>query len=325
MMNNLCATLTLIVGGALLVAPDARARTCSGNSDLVGSFAWAGSRSTTTPAPAATTPAPAATSSASSAATTATGSAATPAATITGSATALGALAAGAANAAAFASVGRLYLDGNGALFASADSLSPQLQAGTYTANTDCTIALTITDIFATPGAAGLTPVQASATFEGVIVQNGSEMDLVQTGNTNATLLTLKKTRQFTGCSTDAFVGTFGLSASGVSTLTPVGATDPIISSFNIVGRLVADGSGAFVTDTQGAISPLTARQLKGTYSINTDCTGTGTVVSSDGRTRKIVFVVTAAPTQTGQTAIPGLVIAFSDTGVVGSGQAQQQ
>ena len=313
-MNNLCATLTLIAGGALLVAPDARARTCSGNSDLVGSFAWVGSRSTATP-----TPAPAATGSAT------TTPAATTTAAITGSNTALGALAAGAANTAAFASVGRVYLDGNGALFASADSVSPLLQAGTYTANTDCTISLTVTDIFATPGAAGLTPVQASATFEGVIVQNGSEMDLVQTGNTNATLLTLKKTRQFTGCSTDGFVGTFGLAASGVSTLTPIGATDPVSTPFHIVGRLVADGSGAFVTDSQGALSPLTARQLKGTYSINADCTGSGTVVSSDGKTRKIVFVVTAAPTQTGQTAIPGLVITFSDAGVVGSGQAQQQ
>jgi len=166
------------------------------------------------------------------AATTATTTAvtATPAA-IVGSATPIGTPVAGAANSARFASVGRIFLDGNGAIFAAADSLSPVLQVGAYTANTDCTISVTITDSFATPASAALTPVQASVSFEGVLVQTGAEIDLVQTGTGGGAVLTLRKAKQFTGCTTDGFAGTFGLAAGGVATAAPVGTDAPVTTS----------------------------------------------------------------------------------------------
>src|SRR5207302_1393291 len=122
-MNNFRVTLTFLLGTALLTAPGMQARTCTGASDLLGSFAWAASRATTTPPAAPTTTG-----------STVIAAGVTPA-TITGSNTALGALAAGSANSAAFASVGRVYFDGAGLLWASSDLVTPLQQVGTYTAN----------------------------------------------------------------------------------------------------------------------------------------------------------------------------------------------
>src|SRR5262245_13502507 len=142
-MHKLTGLSTLILGGVLAMAPALQARTCSGNADLLGGYGWIGSRSAAFVAT-------------------------TPVAAINGSATQIGALTAGAANSAAFASVGRVYLDGNGGIFSTSTPLTTLQQVGSYTVNSDCTVSATLTDTFATPGGAGLTPVQASVTFEGV-------------------------------------------------------------------------------------------------------------------------------------------------------------
>jgi hypothetical protein len=170
----------------------------------------------------------------------------------------------------------------------------------------------------------GLTPVAASATFEGVLVQGGNEIDLVQTGTGNGgTLLTLRKARQYAGCSTDGFAGTFGLSAAGVTTTPAVGTTPAVSAPFNTITRLVADGTGAFVQDSAGAVSPLASRRVTGTYTVNLDCTGSGTLIDSAGKVQKINFVIVGSGP--GQGVTSGLLIAFGDKGVVGSGVAQQQ
>src|SRR5260221_2576042 len=143
---------------------------------------------------------------------------ATPVTAINGSTTQVGALTAGAANSAAFASVGRGYLDGAGGIFSTSTPLTPLLQVGAYAVNSDCTVSATFTDTFATPGGAGLTPIQASVTFEGVVVQNANEVDLAQTGVATGTSVTLKKTRQFNGCTNDGLTGTFGLASFAGST-----------------------------------------------------------------------------------------------------------
>src|SRR6266852_2605252 len=43
-MHKLSCLSTLIVGGALAMAPALQARTCSGNADLLGGYGWSGSR-----------------------------------------------------------------------------------------------------------------------------------------------------------------------------------------------------------------------------------------------------------------------------------------
>src|SRR2546425_1221546 len=116
-MTNLSRFRALVLGGALAMAPVLHARTCSGNGDLIGGYGWIGSRAAEFVPVAATAPG-----------------------TNVGSATAIGALAAGAANPGTFASVGRVFLDGNGGVFASATPLAGLTQVGTYSVNPDCTV-----------------------------------------------------------------------------------------------------------------------------------------------------------------------------------------
>lgn len=317
-MSKLTRIGAIILGGALAMVPALQARTCGGNSDVIGSFGWMAVRAPEF-VPTAITP-PATTSSS----TTTTAAASSP---LAGSNTPIGTLAAGAANSAAFASVGRVFLDGNGTVFAGSTPGASLLGVGTYTVNGDCTMSATITDTFATPGGAGTTPVQASATFEGVVVQGGNEIDLTQTGTASGTIVTLRKTRQF--CTIDGIASTFGISATGVSTLATVSTTGIATVStttstpFTIVGRFVADGAGNLIEDNIAIASPLTNRQVTGSYTINLDCTGTATLVGADGKKRNAnLVIVNQGSASNGPQAIE---FAFSDAGVVGSGQAQQQ
>jgi hypothetical protein len=329
-MNSVRSIRVLLVTGALMIVPALQARTCGGTGDVIGSFGWVGMRSVAFVAVPVTPPGTASTTTTTTTTTATTTSPSTP---VVGSATAIGGLVAGSLNPAPFASVGRLYLDGNGGVFASAAPGGAVVQTGSYTVNTDCTIGATLTDAFAptSGGAAGLTPlVQPSATFEGVMVQTGNEIDLTETGAVAGTTITLKKTKQ--NCSVADVFSAFGISASGViagtssTTVTNAGSnnTSTPSTSFSILGRFVSDGNGNLYVDNIGATSPLTKRKISGTYNVNTDCTGTITLITSDGTKRGANFVeVTAGPNLSN--APPALELAFTDTGVVGSGFAQQQ
>jgi hypothetical protein len=291
----------IIMLGGLAIVPTLAARTCSGNGDVVGSFGWLGIR---TPdfVPVAVTP---------------------PGTTAAGSSTAIGALVAGAVNTAAFTSVGRVFLDGNGGVFATSTPGAIQTPAGTYTVNSDCTVSATLTDAFATPGFPGLPPTEASATFEGVVVEAGNEIDLTQTGSSEGTIVTLRKTKQ--SCSNDGLFSAFGISATGLTT-TPsatVGSI-PTTTPFGIVGRFVADGAGNLVEDAMAQASPLSNRQLTGTYTVNMDCTGTATLATADGKKRGANFVIVTQGSDLSN-GPQTLEFAFTDAGVVGSGLAQQQ
>jgi hypothetical protein len=298
-LNGLQRAIFVILGGVMIV-PTLAARTCGSNGDVVGSFGWLGSR-TSDFVPVGVTPP----------------------GTFTGSSTPIGMLVVGAANKAAFTSVGRLFLDGNGGIFASSAVGGIQTPAGTYTVNLDCTVSATLTDVFATQGGAGLTPTQASVTFEGAVVAGGNEIDLTQTGSSTGTMLTLKKTKQ--SCTIDSVFSAYGISATGV-TSTP-GATPGSASTatpFTILGRFVSDGAGNLVTDSVAQASPLSNRKVTGTYTVNTDCTGTATLITADGTKRgaRFVIVTQGSDLTNGPQA---LEFSFSDSGVVGSGLAQQQ
>src|SRR5207302_3052246 len=117
--------------------------------------------------------------------------------------------------------------------------------------------------------------------------------DLLQTGTGSGTIITLSKTRQFYGCTNDGLSGTFGVAASGVSSTAAATAGDPPVSTaFGLLGRFNADGQGNLLEDTVGAASPLVQRQVTGTYTVNADCTGTASLTGSDGKSRKINFVI---------------------------------
>jgi hypothetical protein len=298
-MDRLQRAVIIMLCG-LSIVPTLAARTCGSNGDVVGSFGWLGIR-TSDFVPVAVTP---------------------PGTTM-GSSTPVGALIVGAVNTAAFTSVGRLFLDGNGGVFATSAPGGIQTPAGTYTVNLDCTVSATLTDVFATPGGAGLTPTQVSATFEGVMVEGGNEIDLTQTGSSAGTIVTLKKTKQ--SCTIDNLSSAFGISATGVTT-TPnasFGST-PTTAPFSILGRFVADGAGNLVADAVAQASPLNNRKVTGTYAVNMDCTGTATLVSADGKKRGANFVIVTQGSDL-TNGPQALEFSFTDSGVVGSGLAQQQ
>jgi hypothetical protein len=317
-MSKLSSIGVLMLGGALTAVPALQARTCGGTGDVVGSFGWVAVRAVAFAPPGTT-------------GVTITQPIATP--TIIGSSTPIGELVADSLNTNRFASVGKVYLDGLGAVFTSSSPGMPLIQSGSYLVNTDCTISMTLTDAFSSTsgGALGLIPTTTpSATFEGVMVQAGNEIDLTQTGTVTGTTVTLRKTKQ--SCSVSDISSAFGISAagyvSGTSSTLVTNAGSNTSSTpdepFSILGRTVSDGNGNFYIDNIGASSPLTKRQITGTYTVNTDCTGGMTLITSDGTKRGANFVeVSVGPTI--NNAPTALQIAFTDPGVIGAGLAQQQ
>src|SRR5260370_4575970 len=151
-----------MLGAILAVVPSMQARSCGGNGDLVGSFGWLGVRTSDfVPAAAAASRA------------------------VSGSSTPIGSLLVGAANTAAFTSVGRVFLDGNGSILATSTPGGAPTSVGTYTVTGACTASATLTVAFLTAGPTGLAPVQAGAMFEGVVVEVGNENELVQRGQSH--------------------------------------------------------------------------------------------------------------------------------------------
>ncbi len=162
------------------------------------------------------------------------------------------------------------------------------------------------------------------------MVQDGDQIRLAETGSVTGTAITLTKTTQT--CSITDIVSAYGISAAGVTagttTTTPTNTgsttTSTPAAAFSIVGRTVADGNGNFYIDSIGLTSPLTKREITGTYTVNTDCTGVMTLITSDGTKRGANFVeVLVGPTL--NTATLTLQLAFTDPGVSGFGTAQQQ
>jgi hypothetical protein len=298
-MSKLSHLSVLALGGLLALAPVLDARPCTGNGDIAGAYGWTASRSPVF-VPVAVDP---------------------PATTIVRSITPIGALAGGAANALAFAAVGRVYLDGSGGIFSSSSATTPVLQVGTYSVNLDCTISASIIDAFMPPQEFFFGPAQASATFQGVVVQSGTEISLAQTSGIGGTTIELQKMKQYGGCAEDALTGSFGFSASGVSSI--LGADNTLSTTpFVLAGRFVGDGTGKFVNDALADQSPLKPRQFTGVYSVSGDCTGAGTLIDSNGKSRKISLVVVNSAA--GSAGAAGVFFAFTDT-TVGSGVAVQQ
>jgi hypothetical protein len=242
---------------------------------------------------------------------------------ITHSNTPIGALASGAASSVSFAVVGRAYFDGNGGISAGSSATAPAWQVGKYTVNTDCTISATITDAFVEPFSPFLPSIQASATFEGVVVQSGDEIVLAQTGGASGTTLTFKKMKQTGGCAEDVLSGTFGLAATGLSSSLVAETNTMAVTPFNLAGRFVGDGGGKFVVDSLADQSVLKSRLFTGTYSVNGDCTGAGTLVDNNGKSRKIGFVIVDA--EGGTNGASGMMFAFTDSTTIGYGLAKQQ
>jgi len=373
--------------------PGLQARTCVGNSDLVGAYGWSASRTLFTPISAT---APGTTGAFLPIAAVAPGSAG---GFLPGSSTALGGFLSGAAGGSAFASVGKVLFDGAGNILASsAPTSAMNVRAGTYTVNTDCTVTMSLSDVFATSstttgtgtggtgtgtggtgtgtgtggtgtgtggtgtgtggtgtgtggtgtgtggtgtgtgtttgtGTAGAAN-GAAINLEGIIVDTGNEIDLIQTGTASGSIVTLKRTTTFNACTNASLNGMWGFVASGIQvqqTMTPAGVF-PAITPFSTVGRFNSNGSGTLTSDTLAQTSTV-KRLVTGTYTVNTDCTGTMKLTDVNNVSRTVNFVIaneTAGTTNTGIGSTAGnppqvIQLVFVDAGITGSGEARPQ
>ena len=170
--------------------------------------------------------------------------------------------------------VGHLTFDGNGNFSGAHDtagggSLSPHVDSGTYSVNSDCT---TGTIFFAT----GI-----GFTMSIVITSGGQEIKYVSatTGGVNSGTLRLMAAAP---CSAGILNGnsygyaTHGLLASAGNGFPRIGGFVPFADAGQI--SFVADGSvsGADNVNLGGVVIP--GRPIAGTYSVNSDCTGTTTM-----------------------------------------------
>jgi hypothetical protein len=200
----------------------------------------------------------------------------------------------------------------------------------------------------------------ASVPLIGLLSDSGAHVVLKPTGNTNAAPAYLTLTRIPPACTDASISGTYSLQASGFWTNgappssgdngngsanpgegspgtpgdnTPGGGSQTpgnpsstsgingVNNTFTLLGRLSADGAGNFVQDALGLASPLPDLQLSGSYRVNPDCSGTGTLQSPDGTSHAINFLLV---TPSGSTT-PQLQLIFAESGLTGSGTASLQ
>jgi hypothetical protein len=130
-----------------------------------------------------------------------------------GSNTGVGNLLTGLVNPEVFSSVGRIFADGMGNLYASPTvGLMNNILTGSYTVNTNCSIIMTLSDPFATASSTQTpvtTPVQG---LSGYVSANGIEIDML---GTNGSVVKFKKTSQAGNCNNSSLSGDFTISGNG--------------------------------------------------------------------------------------------------------------
>jgi hypothetical protein len=229
------------------------------------------------------------------------------------SSSAVGRLVGGAANAVPFASAGTLYFDGMGAISAgnAVQFGAPLTPVGSYVLNSDCTILVNLTDAFG----ANLTV----ATLQGVVLGNGSEIDLGQLHNISAdsanrgigvyqSSLLVKLVRPLaTYCSVSNLDGSYVLVATGAraANIAASGGGGQTVAPFFLFAPVQFDGNGNILTPA-GPLSTMSFLQLGGSYTVKTDCTGTLTLTAVDaamggsGATLSMNFALTQSDSSTG-------------------------
>jgi hypothetical protein len=266
---------------------------------------------------------------------------------------------------AAFSTAGVLYFDGTGHILVATASapLAASTQVGTYTVNSDCTINVTITDVFntSTSGPGVTNPTFGSSSLIGLVLSGGSEIDLSvaqSASSTNgnmpvvagefASRLSVQLIRSFPyGCSTASLTGSYGLVGTGfvlsnatVTGTTATGTTQPV----TFFASVTFDGNGNVVVQPVTTPSPLASFQYAGTYTVNLNCSGTLTLTAppkttTTGTTTSttplvtanfvlippVAYVTTGTATLTGSADRPSLLFtaASATQTISGYGRAQ--
>ena len=184
---------------------------------------------------------------------------------------------------------GVLYFDGAGHIsIASPTSPGSQTPVGTYTVNSDCTITVTLSDVFNTTPTStnNPKPTLGNTSLIGLVLGGGSEIDLtapqsVTSTNDNTPLLAgqfasrlvIQLVRSLNYCSASSLTGSYGLIGTGFALLN-TGTEQPA----TLFAAVSFDGNGNATAQTVSAASPLGSFQLTGTYTVNMDCSGSMTL-----------------------------------------------
>ncbi len=206
------------------------------------------------------------------------------------------------------------FFDGFGRIFGGSNANTfiqnqASTEIGSYTVSSNCTVRVTLNDAFTT---SNNTTTPQTASLIGLVARGGNEIYLAQlapvatgatapTGTAALTQRTAIRLIRFsdrfsTGCSLGTLRGSYGLIGQGTSTLSPTtGATttpptNPYFSPF--IGRVSFDGTGNITTSPVAGTS-LGTFQYRGTYTVNSDCTGTMSItqqpVPAAGSTTPVV------------------------------------
>jgi hypothetical protein len=280
--------LAALCAGAILCAATGSAQTCQIQGVTVGGYYTFASIGNGAPGSLLTPPA--------------TGTSGGSGSTAPGySATELGELLNGLANGVPFASSGTIYLNGAGGIVANSSTGVPTT-VGSYVLNSDCSITVTLMDVFGT--------ITTPATLQGIVFDNGAEIDLgvlknVNTGTSSTTGSTGTSTTSTTGalyesnvlvhlirppsaaCSVSSLVGSYVLSGTGTGIATVAAAAGSTSSTqteapFFWFASVDFDGNGNVIVPSV-VPSSLSYLEYTGSYKVNADCTGTMTLSPNTG------------------------------------------
>jgi hypothetical protein len=241
---------------------------------------------------------------------------------------------------AAYSSANIIYFDGAGNISTSSSSstFAGSTVVGTYTVNSDCTISITLMDVFnTTASGAGTVATQGKTSLIGVVVDGGTEIILSEpqsasSTNGNTPLVAGQFTSRATiqlirtynyGCTVSNLMGSYALigngfvevpstvgTTTGTGTGTGTGTTTTTTTSVTVqpvsfLGVVTFDGNGNVIQETAASGSPLGSFQLKGTYTMNTNCSGTMSLssISSSSTTGTGTTTTTGTTTSTTTTA----------------------
>jgi hypothetical protein len=234
-----------------------------------------------------------------------------------------------------FSTGGLFAFDGNGNILASAVPQGGMNQSvGAYNVNPDCTLAVSLTDPFGT--------VTTAQTLVGIVLNGGTEIDLgapaaaPSATNQFASSLSIKLIRPLypSGCSVGTLNGPYTL----VSRVTfqAVAVNPPGTGNIATLAVVHFDGGGNIIADPITSPSPLAMFQYSGTYTVNSDCTGTMTLSSGPGApggsiakfpsALSINFIITpatislGAPNPVGDQSRPGVEFVMSNGTQTASG-----
>jgi hypothetical protein len=223
-----------------------------------------------------------------------------------------------------FASASVLYFDGAGhiSVSSSSSSFSATTVVGTYTVNSDCTISVSLTDVFNTTStAAGTNPTQATASLIGIVLGGGTEIELSEAQSATSTngnmplaagqfasRLAIQMIRNYAyGCTVASLQGSYGFVGSGLLLLNPSTTTTGASGTpqpVSVLAVLTFDGAGNILPQMVASGSPLADFQYKGTYTVNLNCSGTLTLMPVPPSTTTTTSTGTGTGTTTTSTAI---------------------